>query len=296
MKKIVLAGGTGFIGKHLHKRFTAEGYDVVIISRGAQHVNWNDELAMIRTLEGADALINLAGKSVDCRYNEINKSLILSSRVETTRRLQTIIDNCITPPKVWINSSTATIYRHSEDKAMDEAGDIGTGFSVDVAKAWEQAFFEKPATQTRKLALRIAITIGKDGGVMKPFINLVKFGLGGRQGNGKQMFSWLHIEDIFRVIKFLMANESLKGIFNCAAPQPVTNSGLMEGIRKILKPFVYLPSPKFLLRMGAYFINTETELILKSRWVVPGRLLNLGFVFKYPTLDQALENIFIADS
>jgi uncharacterized protein (TIGR01777 family) len=295
MKKIVIAGGTGFIGKYLQKGFIAEGYDVVIVSRDTQHVIWNDEHAMIKALEGAVALINLAGKSVDCRYNEKNKSLILNSRVETTRKLQQLIDKCIVPPKLWINSSTATIYRHSEDKAMDEDGEIGSGFSVEVAKAWEQAFFEKLDSSTRKVALRISITLGKDGGVMTPFINLVKFGLGGRQGNGKQMFSWLHIEDLFRVIKYLMVNENMKGIYNCAAPTPVSNSELMKDMRQILRPLFYLPSPTFLLQVGAFFIDTEPELILKSRWVIPKRLLDSGFVFTYPTLDKALKNILVKD-
>jgi uncharacterized protein (TIGR01777 family) len=291
-KKIVIAGGTGFIGKYLQQKFQEEGYEVFIISRGDQHINWNDEVSMIKAIEGAEALINLAGKSVDCRYTDKNKSLILSSRVDTTKKLQKVIDACVSPPKLWINSSTATIYRHSEDKPMDEyTGEIGSGFSVEVAKAWESAFYEKPASETRKIALRLAITIGNHGGVMKPFVNLVKCGLGGRQGNGKQMFSWLHIEDLFAVIKYLMINENLKGTFNCAAPNPVTNAAFMKEMRNVLKPLFHLPSPKLLLKVGAYFINTETELILKSRWVVPKRLLDAGFNFRYPSIDTALKNI-----
>jgi len=219
-------------------------------------------------------------------------SLIFNFRVETTSKLQSIIDKCSSPPKLWINSSTATIYRHSEDKPMDEyTGETGSGFSVEVAKAWEKAFFDKPTVNTRKVAIRLAITIGKDGGVMKPFTNLVKYGLGGSQGTGKQMFSWLHIEDLFQIIKYLMVNEHMKGIFNCAAPNPVTNNTFMKEMRSILKPFFHLPSPRFLLQAGAFLINTETELILKSRWVVPKRLLDAGFVFDYPTLDKALKNI-----
>ena len=175
---------------------------------------------------------------------------------------------------------------------MDEtSGEIGSGFSVEIAKAWERAFFEKPATKTRKVALRIAITLGKKGGVMSPFANLVKYGLGGRQGNGKQMFSWIHIEDLFGIIQFVMTHENMNGIYNAAAPNPVSNKIFMEAMRNILKPLVYFPSPKFLLKAGAYFINTETELILKSRWVIPGKLLEAGFVFQYPELDKALNDI-----
>lgn len=291
-KKIVIAGGTGFIGQYLNKRFTEEGFEVLIISRDANHINWNDTARIIESLEGAEVLINLAGKSVDCRYNEKNKSLILNSRVESTGRLQLLIDQCRMPPKLWINSSTATIYRHSEDEAMDEdTGEIGSGFSVEVAKAWEKAFFEKPAANTRKVALRIAITIGKNGGVMKPYINLVKYGLGGRQGSGIQMFSWIHIEDLFRAIRFVMDNDDIQGIYNCAAPNPVMNKVFMKEIRNILKPLFYLPSPKFLLKIGSYFINTETELVLKSRWVIPRKLMEKDFVFKYPTVGSALKDI-----
>ncbi len=292
MKKIIIAGGTGFIGKYLYKNFSEEGYEVIIISRGDQYLQWNDEEAMIKALEGSEALINLAGKSVDCRYNEKNKELILNSRTETTRILQSAVDKCKFPPKLWINSSTATIYRHAEDRPMDEySGEIGSGFSVDVAKAWEKTFFEKTTTGTRKVALRLAITLGKNGGVMKPFTNLVKYGLGGPQGSGKQLFSWIHIEDLYRVITYLMANTGMNGIYNCSAPNPVTNKEFMQHMRNILKPIFYLPSPEFLLRIGAIFIKTETELVLKSRWVIPKRLQEDGFVFKYSTVDKALQNI-----
>lgn len=291
-KKIVIAGGTGFIGKYLHKRFSEEDYEVLIISRDPSYINWNNDRALIQALENADVLINLAGKSVDCRYNEKNKSLITTSRVETTKKLQSLVNKCKCPPKLWINSSTATIYRHSEDKPMDEyTGEIGSGFSVEVAKAWEEAFLENPAYNTRKIALRLAITIGKDGGVMKPYTNLVKYGLGGHQGSGRQMFSWIHIEDVFRIIQFVIANEDMKGLYNCAAPNPVSNDLFMEEMRNILNPLIHLPSPKFLLKIGAYLIRTETELILKSRWVIPKKLLEKGFVFSYPTLDKAMINI-----
>jgi uncharacterized protein len=292
LKKIVIAGGTGFIGRHLTKRFIEQGYEVVIISRDTNRVSWDNEQALIAALENAEALINLAGKSVDCRYNEKNKLLILRSRVDTTKKLQSLVDKCAFPPKIWINSSTATIYRHSEDKAMDEiTGEIGSGFSVEVAKAWEKAFFEKASGNTRKVALRTAITLGKNGGVMTPFTNLVKYGLCGCQGSGRQMFSWIHIEDLFGIIQFMMSNKSMQGIYNAAAPNPVTNKIFMEEMRNILKPFIYFSSPKLLLEAGAYFINTETELILKSRWVIPKKLLEAGFVFQYPELEEALKDI-----
>lgn len=293
-KKVVIAGGTGFIGQYLLERFHREGFDVLIISRSADHISWTDDRGLKDALENADLLINLAGKSVDCRYTKRNKALILSSRMETTRKLQTIAEQCEHPPKLWINASTATIYRHSEDKAMDEeSGEMGTGFSVNIAKAWEGAFFEKPLSNTRKVALRIAITLGKNGGVMKPYLNLVRFGLGGQQGNGKQMFSWIHVEDLYRIIRFVMAEKDMEGVYNASAPDPVTNEFFMEALRRRLKPIIYFPSPSVLLKIGAFLINTETELVLKSRWVVPGKLTKAGFQFKYPSLENALQDLII---
>lgn len=292
--KIVIAGGTGFIGQYFTKKFQEEGFEVLIISRDDNHINWNDDQALKKALDGAEMLINLAGKSVDCRYNEKNRALILNSRVEPTRKLQSIIEECEAPPKLWINASTATIYRHAEDKPMDEeTGEIGSGFSVEVAKDWEKAFFEKTTVLTRKVALRTSIVIGKEGGVMKPYINLVKYGLGGRQGSGRQMFSWIHIEDLYRIVQFVRANEDMSGIYNAAAPSPVSNKVFMKEMRLILKPLIYLPSPEWMLKTGAYFINTETELILKSRWVVPKRLLERRFEFHYETIKDALNNILM---
>lgn len=296
-KKIVIAGGTGFIGTYLHKKFSEENYKVLVISRTKGDIDWQHEDELIEALEGAETLINLAGKSVDCRYNKINREKIFNSRIETTAKLQSLVDRCAIPPKVWINSSTATIYRHAEDRPMDEAtGEIGTGFSVEVAKAWERTFFEKQCGNIRKVALRLAITLGKHGGVMTPFTNLVKFGLGGTQGNGKQMFSWIHIEDLYQIIKFALDNDTMKGVYNCSSPGPVSNAAFMKELRNILKPIFYLPSPKILLEVGAIFINTETELILKSRWVIPKKLSDAGFVFQYPTIQQALSQILSEES
>ncbi len=291
-KKIVIAGGTGFIGKYLTDQFQKLGYHVLIISRQEKCIQWNNEKAIIHALENAELLINLAGKSVDCRYNEKNREEILKSRTETTRILGAAIMKCACPPELWINSSTATIYRHAEDKPMtDSTGEIGSGFSVDVAKNWERVFFEFQLAKTRQIALRIAIVLGEGGGVMKPFVNLVRFGLGGIQGNGKQMFSWIHIEDLYRIILFLKTHKNQEGVFNCAAPNPVDNHTLMKSIRQAMGVKIGLPSPTWLLKIGAVMIKTETELILKSRWVIPEKLVQLGYNFKYPTVEPALANI-----
>jgi hypothetical protein len=292
MKKIIIAGGSGFIGQYLLQKFTEQGFQVYIISRGNRFINWEDDKALINALDGAEILINLAGKSVDCRYNKKNRELILRSRVESTNRLQWASDHCKIPPKLWINSSTATIYRHAEDRPMDEkTGEIGKGFSVEVAKSWEEAFFASRNDLTRKIALRIAIVLGKNGGALKPMINLVKFGLGGQQGNGRQMFSWIHIDDLYKIIQFTMVNEKMEGIYNCSAPNPLSNYLFMQEMRQQLNPPFYFSSSELFLKAGAYFINTETELILKSRWVVPVKLLEAGFIFTYPTVESALRNI-----
>ena len=291
-KKVVLAGGTGFIGQYFEKKYKDRGYEVLIISRQAQHISWHDQEKIIAALNGAELVINLAGKSVNCRYNEKNKKEIIHSRTETTDTIGLAILGCEHPPKLWVNSSTATIYRHAEDRAMTEIdGEIGEGFSVDVAKAWEQSLFAFHLPQTRKVALRIAIVLGEDGGVMEPYLNLVRFGLGGVQGTGTQMFSWIHIEDVFQIVEFIQANKELSGVFNASSPQPVSNREFMNHLRKAKNQRVALPSPKWMLEIGAVFMRTETELILKSRWVLPQRLEQEGFQFTYDSLDKAIEQI-----
>jgi uncharacterized protein len=291
-QKVILAGGTGFIGKYFNDEFVKLGFEVKIISRQANHISWNDEAGIIDALENSALLINLAGKSVDCRYTAKNKAEIISSRTETTKILGNALMKCINPSRLWMNSSTATIYRHAEDRPMTEKnGEIGSGFSVDVAKEWEQAFFSYQLTQTRQIALRIAIVLGADGGVINPFKNLVKFGLGGIQGAGTQKFSWIHIEDLFEIIMFLKDKDELNGVYNCSSPSPVSNREFMDEFRKAMHVKFGLPSPKWLLHLGAFVIRTEAELILKSRWVIPERLESEGYTFKFNKIDKALQQI-----
>jgi len=291
-KKIIIAGGTGFVGQYLTKKFTASGYEVVVISRNKNQASWDNTFLITEALENAAMLINLAGKSVDCRYNEKNKKEIYDSRIDTTKILGNAIGNCKNPPPIWINSSTATIYRHAEDRPMTEsAGEIGTGFSVNVATNWEKAFFDFKLPQTRQVALRMAIVLGSSGGVIKPLKNLVRFGLGGKQGSGKQMFSWIHIEDLFRTIIFVQQHNEVSGVLNTAAPNPVSNKNLMQSLRKHMGVAFGLPAPVWLLKMGAVLIKTETELILKSRWVIPERLSAAGFQLQFPDMDIALKQI-----
>ncbi len=291
-KKVVLAGGTGFIGKYLESQFTKQNYEVIIISRQPQHIAWTDEKAISAAIDRSELVINLAGKSVDCRYNEKNKKEIFDSRTETTRIIGEAIESVQSPPELWINSSTATIYRHAEDRPMTETtGEIGEGFSVEVAKAWEKSFFDFDLPKTRQAALRIAIVLGKEGGVMTPFKNLVTFGLGGVQGPGTQMFSWVHIEDVYRIMIFIRDRKDLQGVFNCSAPNPISNKQFMAMMREKMNRKIGFPSPKWMLEIGAVVIRTETELILKSRWVIPERLEREGYQFKYPDIEETLADI-----
>jgi len=269
------------------------GYEVLIISRQSNHIQWHQNFKIIEALENSDLLINLAGKSVDCRYTSENKALILASRIDTTKLLCEAILNSLNPPKLFINSGTATIYRHAEDRPMtEEKGELGIGFSVDVAQQWENTFLSYQFSKTRQVVLRIAIVLGKGRGALQPLSQLVKLGFGGSQGSGKQMFSWIHMEDLLKIILFLLKTKSTEGVYNCSSPHPVSNQQLMQTLRNVLNRKFGIPLPKWTLEIGARIIKTETELILKSRWVLPERLLQLGFEFKYPSLEMALRSIY----
>jgi uncharacterized protein (TIGR01777 family) len=298
-KKIVIAGGSGFIGQAMAAYF-GETNDIIILSRHPsanrgriRYVYWNGATlhGWESQLEGTDLLINLAGKSVNCRYTERNKQEIFDSRILSTTVLGEAIRRLQRPPALWVNAASATIYRHA-DRPMDEyTGEIENDFSVQVCKRWEAAFNGTTLPHTRKVILRIAVTLGREGGVMRPYRNLVKFGLGGRQGDGRQMFSWVHITDVCRMIAWLSGQEQLTGTFNCSAPHPVPNRTFMQLLRKASGRLFGLPAPAWLLALGARLIGTETELLLKSRWVLPTRIMQAGFTFQYPYLEGAFENI-----
>ena len=312
-KKIIIAGGTGFIGEELSKYFGKEN-DIIILSRKINHTKTNrnnysviskDDLQYIQYLqwdgktigewgksfEDADIIINLAGKTVNCRYNEKNKQEIFDSRTNATKIIGEAIRNCTIPPKLWINASSATIYRHAEDRPQDEyTGEFLNDFSVQVCQLWEKTFYEQRTPFTRKIALRMAITLGA-GGVMIPYFNLLKFGLGGYQGSGKQMYSWVHIEDTCRLIEWIYEHKEMEGIYNCSSPHPVSNKNFMDTLRRITNTKLGLPAYKWMMKFGAALIGTEAELVLKSRWVVPTKILETGFTFKYPLLEEALKEI-----
>ena len=300
MKKIVIAAGTGFLGSVLVDYFQNLFDEIVILTRGKskvvgkiKYVNWDAKTfsGWERELEQIDVLINLAGKSVDCRYNETNKAEILNSRIDSTNILSQAVLQCQQPPKHWLNSSTSTIYRFSLDKKMDETtGEIGDDFSMNVAKAWEKAFFETETPNTIKTALRTSIVLGKKGGAFVPIKNLAKLGFGGKQGKGNQFISWIHETDIARALEFIIQNQ-MTGIVNIVSPTPTPNKIFMSALCKKLKVPFGFPISKTMLELGAKIIGTETELVLKSRNVVPRRLVENGFEFKYGELEKAFEQL-----
>lgn len=307
---VVIGGSTGFIGRHLERKYRAEGREVVTISRTGADLGWADQAGIDAAVDGASLVVGLAGKSVSCRYTPANRALILSSRLDTTAALSTAIGRAAAPPRLWVNSSTATIYRHAEDRPQMEAdGELGTGFSVEVAKAWEKALFADDLPATRRVALRTAIVLG-DGGVLGPLRALARMGLGGTQldgrwpvtrarraagtahfpgaRGGRQRFSWIHVDDVTGIIDFLEQHPELDGPVNAATPHPVDNRAFMAAVRRALGVRFGPPTPRWMLEIGAFGIRTETELILKSRWVLPGRLTTAGYAFRHPDLDEAL--------
>ncbi|WP_316796837.1 TIGR01777 family oxidoreductase [Pedobacter agri] len=300
-KKIILAGGNGYLGGLLAKHFTNLAEEIIILARKPQPQNGNiktivwdgkTEDAWIKELDNADLLVNLCGKNVNCRYSKKNQEEIINSRLVPTKLLGKAIGNLVNPPKLWINITSATIYRHAEDKPQDEyTGEIGYGFSIDVCKAWEASFFENYTPKTRKVALRMGIVLGRSDGAFPRLLNLVKFGLGGKQGDGKQYVNWVHEQDAVHSIEWLLINQEIKGVVNCVAPNAVTNSNLMQTIRKTYGIPFGIPTPAWLLSIGARIIGTETELILKSRWVKPAVLLENGFEFQYGKIEEAVHDI-----
>ena len=312
--RIVLAGGSGQVGSVLARYFQDRGHQVTVLTRSPysapwQTVHWDGQTdgPWTESLLAADVLINLAGRSVNSRYTPANCAAIYNSRIGPTRLLNQVIVASSAPPRVWLNASTATIYRHSLDRDMDEAtGELGGyelidtdhrapetwNFSIQVAKDWEAEFFRTSTPLTRKIAMRSAITFSPaHGNAFEILLNLVRFSLGGQQGNGRQYVSLIHEEDFARAVEFLIAREDIDGPVNLAAPHPVPNREFMETLRDAWGMPNGLPIPAFAVEFGAFFLRTESELVLKSRRVVPGRLLDAGFEFEFPHWVDAAQDL-----
>lgn len=300
-KKIVLAGGSGYLGQVLAKHYGDVADEVIILARRKQqeienikYVSWDGKTAgdWCENLSNADLIINLCGKNVNCRYTQKNQTAIIESRVTPTLLLNKVIEKMENPPKVWINVTSATIYRHAEDRPQDEiGGEIGYGFSINVCKQWEESFLSISLPKTRKVTLRMGIVFGRADGAFPRLLNLVKIGLGGRQGDGEQYVSWVHEQDAALSTQWILENENISGIVNCSAPNAIKNMELMKTLRKTYGISLGLPCPTWMLTFGAWLIGTETELILKSRWVYPKLLEESGFKFQYPTIATATRDL-----
>lgn len=309
--KIVLPGGSGQVGTLLARALSAEGHEVVVLSRTpAPAAQWRTVAWDARTvgewaneLNGADAVVNLAGRSVNCRYTPENRRLIMASRVDSTRAVGQAIGQCASPPRVWLQASTATIYAHRYDAPNDEDTGILGGselnapdtwrFSIDVAQQWEQALWDSPTPTTRKVALRSAMVMSPDNsGVFDVLLSLVRHGLGGTNGDGRQYLSWIHGDDFARAMLFLLQDASaLDGPVNICAPEPLPNAVFMRTLREAWGIPFGLPASEWMLEIGTRLLRTESELVLKSRRVVPGRLLAAGFTFQFPDWTSAAHDL-----
>lgn len=312
--RIVIPGGSGQIGQLLAAHFQQRGHHVTVLTRGPftaewQTVHWDGEQPgqWVEHLEHADVCINLAGRSVNCRSTPDNREAIHHSRIHTTQLLGRVIASLSDPPRLWLNASTATIYRHAMDRPMDElSGEFGGRealsaarrardpweFSVRVAMDWEASFFSAFTPNTRKVAMRSAVVMSAmPGSAFAILLNLIRLSVGGTQGNGRQFVSWIHGLDFARAVEFLIAREDIEGPVNIAAPNPLPNREFMAILREAYGMPNGVPAPAPLLELAALFLRTESELVLKSRRVVPARLLEAGFDFEFPTWPEAAEDL-----
>jgi uncharacterized protein (TIGR01777 family) len=306
--KLVIPGGSGQVGTILARHFHAKGDEVVVLGRAPKPAPWRvvpwdarTRGAWAKELEGADAVVNLAGRSVNCRYTPANRRAILDSRVQSTRIVGEVIAECARPPRAWLQSSTATIYAHRHDAPNDERTGILGGsepgvpdtwkFSIGVAAAWEAALDAARTPRTRKVAMRSAMTMSPDrGGVFDVLLGLVRRGLGGRAGDGRQFVSWIHEADFIAAVEWLIQND-VSGPVNISAPEPLPNAEFMRTLREAWGVRVGLPASRWMVELGAWAMRTESELVLKSRRVVPGRLLDAGFRFRFPTWPEAARDL-----
>jgi uncharacterized protein (TIGR01777 family) len=307
--KVIIPGGSGQVGTMLARVFHGEGHEVVVLSRKPPLAPWRslrwDGVNLgdwVVELDGADVVINLAGRNVNCRYHARHRREILHSRVKSTHAVGAAIACVRCPPRVWLQASTATIYAHRSDAANDEATGVLGGnepdapetwrFSIEVAQAWERTLDAAITPQTRKVKLRSAMTMSPDsGGVFATLSALVRCGLGGPAGDGRQFVSWIHEEDFIRAVRWLIDHEEINGAVNLAAPEPLPYAEFMRELRAAWGAPFGLPAPVWLLELGTWLLRTESELVLKSRRVAPARLLASGFDFRYPAWPEAARQL-----
>ena len=301
MKRVVIAGGSGFIGRELATDLVAHGYEVVVLSRRAEHeradwtyVQWDGRTVgeWAGYLEGAEAVINLAGKNVNCRYNAANRHEIRQSRIDAVRAVGQAITACVNPPRVLIQSSTTAMYIQTDDALLDESAKPGQGFSPDTAVMWEQAFDSVPTPRTRRVLLRISFVLGRSGGALKTLETLTRWFMGGCVGTGRQWISWIHVQDLCRIVRFAIERDEVQGLFHATAPNPVTNAQFMRELRRALHRPWSPPVPKPGVYLGCLVMRTEAELALRGRRCIPRRLMDRGFEFRFPHLPSALADLY----
>lgn len=299
--KILIAGGTGFIGQSIIENWMGKKVDFHLLSTDQRKCDeknihyWDGESIgpWIEVLKQCDVLINLSGKSVNCRYNASNKEAILKSRISTTRVLGDALSLLDYPPTLWINASTGTIYRDEYIRPNTEAnGVLGEGFSVEVAKAWESEFFKYKHLPIRQVALRTGFVLGERGELLHIFKKHALLGLNQRHGKGNQMISWIHEVDLVRAINYIIWRSQLTGVVNLCSPCSLTDKDFLATFRKVLNVSYGISMPRWMLHIGAVICRSEVELLLKSRWYYPEKLLHEGFEFEYPSLHKCLENLF----
>ena len=298
-RKVVLAGGSGFLGRSLAKVLEARSYEPVILTRSprpgpTREVAWDGKTvgAWRSELEGATAVVNLAGRSVDCRYTPENRREILASRLESVRVLGEALQQCAAPPPVWVQAVSLAILGNSGDTPRDESSPPGEGFSVDVCRQWEAACAEQHLPATRMVLLRIGFALGREGGALEKLARLTRWGLGGTVGSGQQYISWIHLDDLNAIFLRAIENPSMNGVYNATGPSPVTNAEFMRTLRYVLHRPWSPTVPAWAVRLGARLMSTEAELALSGRRGLPRRLQEEGFVFSYTDLTRALEDLY----
>jgi len=301
INRVIIAGGTGFLGQALARRLTDLGASVTVVARHRPKgkyfgtwAGWDGRTAegWAHSLEGADAVVNLAGRSVDCRKTPDRCDEILRSRVDSVHAVGEALTQCTSPPRVWVQASTAHIYGDPVDAICDEQAPSGYGLAPFVGTRWEAELDQACPADVRKVVLRTSFVLGKTGGAFPVLARLAWLGLGGKLGSGKQWISWLHIDDMVNILLRSISEQTMQGVYNVTAPHAVTNASFMAALRRALNMPLGLPSPGWLIRLGAAtLIDTDPELALYGRRIVPARLLREGYVFAHTDLDKALADL-----
>lgn len=291
--RVVLAGGSGFLGSHLEQALLARNYEPVVLTRSPRkpnQVEWDGKTPgdWTQYLEGAAAVINFTGKSVNCRYTPANRQEIVRSRVDSVNVIHQAILQAKTPPSVLIQAASAAIYGDAGSRICDETTPPGKSFSVETCLQWEHAFNSADLPDTRKVLFRIGFALDKSGGALQPLLQLARFFLGGAAGNGQQYISWLHVDDLNGMFIEAIENPAIKGLYNAVGPKPVTNAEFMQTLRHVVGRPWSPPVPAPFVRVGAFLMGTEGELVLIGRRCLPSRFLEQGFAFQYTDLEQTL--------